>query len=389
MRSRLNVLAWTILSSVFLGMSIYLLLNPTRTGVVPNYRFAASSWWDSESMYPGGTHGFLYAPPFAVLFSPLHFVRPAFLGEILWRAFGFGLFAFALRFLSACSLQPGASLSAFRFPNSAFLALVLLAVPASLASLNNGQTNLPLSAGLVLTALSLRDQRWNLAALLLSLSLVLKPIALAPWLLAFAVFPPMRNPLLLGLPALVLVGFLHPNPSFAWGQWVEFFVKLGHSYTPENLRVSDIFGTIAKAGFEIPPMLENGLRGGACLGALVWVWQAYRRHGLAPASWALWVVTALVFTIFNPRAETNSYVLVSPLLAYAAVSYWRELEGGEWKGVVLAAACIGLMCDGMGLWIYKATDVWFKPLIVLLVSPLLMRMPEGWKVSSFGRYAYP
>ena len=57
----------------------------------------------------------------------------------------------------------------------------------------------------------------------------------------------------------------------------------------------------------------------------------------------------------------------------------REEEGGKWKGVVLAAACIGLMCDGMGLWIYKATDVWFKPLIVLLVSPLLVRMPEGWR----------
>ena len=87
----------------------------------------------------------------------------------------------------------------------------------------------------------------------------------------------------------------------------------------------------------------------------------------------------MVFTIFNPRAETNSYVLISPLLAYAAVSYWREAEGDRWKGVVLAGVCIGLMCDGMGLWINKATDVWFKPLIVLLASPLLFRMPESWK----------
>ena len=62
MRSRLNFLAWTILVTVYVGMSVYLILNPTRTGVVPNYRFAASHWWISESMYPGGTHGFLYAP---------------------------------------------------------------------------------------------------------------------------------------------------------------------------------------------------------------------------------------------------------------------------------------------------------------------------------------
>jgi hypothetical protein len=384
---RWNILAWTILLSVFFGMSIYLLLNPTRTGVVPNYRFAASHWWASESMYPGGTHGFLYAPPFAVLFSPLNWVRPEILGEILWRAFGFGLFAFGLWQLSLSAGRPLSTKVAAPFvkrglpdTGSIFLPLVLLAIPASLASLNNGQTNLPLSACLVLAALALRDQRWNLAALLLSISLVLKPIALAPWLLAFAVIPAIRFPLLLGLPALGLVGFFHANPSYALGQWVEFFVKLSHSYTPENLRVSDIFGAIDRAGVQISPMLEKGIRAGACLGALVWVWRAYRRLGLTGASWALWVATALVFTILNPRAETNSYVLISPLLAYGAVSYWREVEGGRWKGMVLASACIGLMCDGMGKPIYLATDVWFKPLIVLLVSPLLIRMPKEWKV---------
>jgi hypothetical protein len=266
--------------------------------------------------------------------------------------------------------------------NSAFLTLVLLAVPASLASLNNGQTNLPLSACLVLTALALRDQRWKLASLLLTLCLILKPIALAPWLLAFAVIPAMRIPLLIGLPSLVVLGFLHPSPSYAWGQWVEFLVKLGHSYTPENLRVSDLFGAIDRARVQIPPMLEKGIRASACLGALVWVWQSYRTKGLGGASWALWVAAALVLTIFNPRAETNGYVLISPLLAYAAVNDWRQGAGNKWKGMVLAAACIGLMCDGMGLWIYKATDVWFKPMIVLLVSPLLFRMPEAWKGQS-------
>jgi hypothetical protein len=360
-------------------MSVYLILNPTRTGVVPNYRFAATHWWDSTSMYPGGTHGFLYAPPFAVLFSALNFLRPEVLGEILWRALGFGLFAWGLWKLAGVSSRQDGRIGT---SDPTFLCLVLLAVPASLASINNGQTNLPLSASLVLTALAIRDQKWMPAVLLLSLSLVLKPIALAPWLLAFAVIPAMRRPLLLGIPGLVLVGFLHPNPSYAWGQWVEFFVKLSHSYTPENLRVSDIFGAVGKAGVLIPPILDKGIRAGACLGALIWVWCSYRFQGLTAASWALWVSTALVFTVLNPRAETNSYVLISPLLAFVATGYWREGAGDRWKGLVLAAASIGLMCDGMGLYIYKATDVWFKPLIVLLVSPLLFRMPQEWKAGS-------
>ena len=381
MSRRWNSLAWSILAAVFIGMSVYLLLNLTRTGVVPNYRFAASHWWASKSMYPGGTHGFLYAPPFAVLFTPLNILRPEILGEILWRAIGFGLFGLALWRLARISHSIG------RLDSAAlvFLTVVLLATPASLASLNNGQTNLPLSACLVLASLALRDQKWNRAAFLLSLSLVLKPIALAPWLLAFAVIPGMRIPLLLGLPALVLVGFLHPNPSYAWSQWLEFFQKLMNSYTPENLRVSDLFGAIGKTGVQIPPILEKGIRAVACAGGLACMGFAYRKNGFWGGSWALWVITALVFTVFNPRVETNSYVLVSPLLAFVAISYWRAGAGEKWKGWVLAAACLGLMCDGMGKPVYLATDVWFKPLIVILVSPLLLRVPQDWKTGSGGQ----
>jgi len=362
---------------VFAGMSLYLVFNPDRTGVVPNYRFASSHWWLGESMYPGGTHGFLYAPTFAVLFTPFHLIQPAVLGEIVWRLFGVGIFGWGLwriaAIFSAKSRDPHQS-------NSIFALLILLAVPASLASINNGQTNLSLSACLVLAVIALRGQRWNLVALLLSLCLVLKPIAIAPWLLLFATFPPMRLPLLFGLLLTALVGFLHPTPSYAWGQWLEFWAKLTHSYTPENLRVSDLFGLIEKMGLPNPLPFNSLTRVAAAGSALLWVGWKVRKGGAIHGSWGLWVATALIWTIFNPRVETNSYVLISPLLAFAAASYWTEAEGERWKGAILAIACIGLMCDGMGKPIYLATDVWFKPLIVLVVSPLLLRMPESWKI---------
>jgi hypothetical protein len=381
MSRRWNVLAWSIFAAVFLGMSIYLILNPTRTGVVPNYRMASTKWWDGEGMYgvggpdSQGTHGFLYFPQFAVCFSPFNIVRPEILGEILWRAVGFGLFGWGLWRLaqphrpSQPSDQPGC-----------FLPLVLLAVPASLASLNNGQTNLPLSACLVLAVLSLRRSAWWETTFWLSLGLILKPIALAPFLLALAIIPAMRKPLGMALLPLAILGFLHPDWHYAAERWVKCFEKIVVSYSPENLRVSDLFGALGKTGLQAPPAVEKGTRAFACLVALAWGWRAFRRQGSEGAAWALWVATALVYTLFNPRAETNSYVLISPVLAYAAISYWREGPGERWKGWVLAAACFGLMCDGMGRPIYKATDVWFKPLAVLLVSPLLFRMPNLWKV---------
>jgi len=377
MRNRWALFAFSVLGLVFLGMSLYLVFNPDRTGVVPNYRFASSHWWLGESMYPGGTHGFLYLPTFAVLFTPFYLIQPAVLGEIVWRLFGFGLFGWGLWRLAEIFNEKN---SARREFDSTFAPLVLLAVPASLAAINNGQTNLALSASLVLLCISIRNEKWNSAAACLTLALILKPIAVAPWLLAFAVFAPIRIPLLGGLVAVGVLGFIHPNPAYALGQWIEFWTKLTHSYTPVNLRVSDLFGMLEKVGFQNPlpfNSLSRIVASGAALCFVIW---KYRRGGSMNGSWGLWVVTALIWTIFNPRAETNSYVLVSPLLAFAAVSYWTKGEGERWKGAILSIACIGLMCDGMGKAIYLATDVWFKPLIVLLVSPLLLRMPKSWKI---------
>jgi alpha-1,2-mannosyltransferase len=380
MRNRWNTLAWSILGLVFAGMAIYLILNPTRTGVVPNYRFAAANWWISESMYPGGTHGFLYPPQFAVLFTPFNLIQPPVLGEILWRTMGFGLFGFALLRLAQI-VSPATHDS--RSPSSphapAFFLLVLLAVPASLASINNGQTNLPLSACFVLTFLAIRDRKWATAAALLSVCLVLKPLALAPWLLAFAVFPSMRMPLLYGVLALLVIGVIHPNLSYAWSQWMEFGTKLFHSYTPENLRVSDIFGMLEKAGISNNLSVNSSSRALGSLVALAFVWIRFRQKGLAAGSWALAVITVLILTIFNPRAETNSYVLVSPLLAYVAANHFLQPSGTKLLGWILSVVCLGLMCDGMSKTIYLATDVWLKPLLVIFSIPMLLPMPNSWR----------
>ena len=379
MRPRWKSLAWSILGLVFAGMAIYLILNPTRTGVVPNYRFAATNWWISKAMYPGGTHGFLYLPQFAVLFTPFNLIQPPVLGEILWRAMGFGLFALALlRLAQIVSPTTHDSRSPSSQRGLAFFLLVLLAVPASLASINNGQTNLPLSACFTLTFLTIRERKWATAAVLLTLCLVLKPIALAPWLLAFAVFPFMRIPLLCGLPALLVIGMIHPDPSYAWSQWVEFVTKVSHAYTPANLRVSDVFGMLEKAGIPNVFPVNSISRALGSLAALFFVWVRFRQRGLAAGSWALAMVTVLVLTIFNPRAETNSYVLVSPLLAYVAVTHFLQTSETKLPGWILSAVCLGLMCDGMSKTIYLATDVWLKPLLVILSIPMLLPMPKAW-----------
>ena len=382
MRNRWNILAFTVLGLVFAGMSVYLIVHPDRTGVVPNYRNASTHWWASQNIYESGTHGFLYVPTFAVLFTPFNLIQPAVLGEILWRLFGFALFGWALWMLArVLNTQHGR----LGITAPTFMYIVLLAVPASLASLNNGQTNLSLSAVLVLAALALRDEKWSVAALLLTAALILKPIALAPCLLAFAVFSPVRGYLLGGMIGAVALGFLHPDLTYAWHQTVGFGHKLFDSYTPENLRVSDLFGIFQKANVPTPFRVDTITRGLASLAALWFCWWKYRRGHIPKASWALWVGSCIILTVFNPRAETNSYVLISPLLAYVACGHLLDPQGNKIAGWMLGLACIGLMCDGMGKTIYLATDVWLKPLIVLVVSPLLFRAPDSWRPEKIER----
>ena len=376
MRNRWNILGLISLGLVFGGMCLYLVLNATRTGVVPNYRGASVHWWTAEGLYEAGTHGFLYVPAFTVLFTPFNQIQPPILGEIIWRLLGFSVFGYGLwKVANLCSLPE--EHRTLRIP--AFAVMVLLAVPASLASLSNGQTNLLLSAVVMLAALALRNEKWDLAGFLLASAIVLKPISLAPWLLTFAIFKPARRALLLGMLGALAIGFMHPDIKYAWHQNISFLEKLVRCYTPVNMRVSDLFGALQKLGVIASPGLEKGIRAAASLAALGFVWWRKGRAGYLGGSWAIWVASGLILTIFNPRVETNSYVIISPLLAFAAVSYWGEAEAKKWKGVILAIACIGLMCDGMGKPIYLMTDVWLKPLIVLLVSPLLFRMPERWR----------
>jgi hypothetical protein len=189
----------------------------------------------------------------------------------------------------------------------------------------------------------------------------------------------MRIPLLCGVPALLVIGMIHPNPSYAWSQWVEFGTKLFHSYTPENLRVSDVFGMLEKAGIPNVFPVNSISRALGSLAALAFVWIRFRQRGLAAGSWALAAVSVLVLTIFNPRAETNSYVLVSPLLAYVAVSYFLQPTGTKLPGWILSVVCLGLMCDGMSKTIYLATDVWLKPLLVILSIPMFLPIPNSWR----------
>lgn len=73
--------------------------------------------------------------------------------------------------------------------------------------------------------------------------------------------------------------------------------------------------------------------------------------------------------VFNPRTESNSYVMLAPVIALPAaalLSVWDRPRLAGW----LYLLSFMLICDA---WAYRQTENWLKPLTCFVVWYLLIR----------------
>lgn len=67
-------------------------------------------------------------------------------------------------------------------------------------------------------------------------------------------------------------------------------------------------------------------------------------------------------TVFNPRTETNGYVMLAPAVAVFAGLLW-QVPGEERSFWLLVAIALGLGADNYPF--HRQTDHWLKPLLGL------------------------
>ena len=89
---------------VLLFVSVRVYLFPTAKTVYPIFSSSARLWWSGGDLYdvkrPGLVQGgFRYSPVIAVFFSPFALL-PDFVGGVLWRIAGVGIFFFSLVWLT-------------------------------------------------------------------------------------------------------------------------------------------------------------------------------------------------------------------------------------------------------------------------------------------------
>ena len=394
-------------------------VQPTRHTVTPEYQRASEHWWGAEKSLYSKKNGYLYLPQFAMLYSPFELL-PERLGEPLWRLTCIALLAAAL-WMTASQIDKSKA-------QTIFLAATLFVLPSTFASARNGQVNLPLAGLFLFTALALARERWWVASVLLSLSLVLKPIAAAPILVCAALYPRLRIPLIVSVFVMAAVPFLHPKPAYVAGEYFAFFKNLNQAGTPTRENWCDFAGLLHFFGLSISPSVQIVVRALAGLATLWLCWRALRPaslkwHGhqcgagvppaffkqngsrdghptsknclnLGPFSSGrlreailVMLLSVVYLMLFNPRTETNSYVMLAAFVAIFAafdgVSLAR-LSSVAW----LAVFAIILGSENYGWPVFPYTNLWLKALATCVFAGCLVLSILG-RPGGYGLFVSP
>jgi len=86
---------------------------------------------------------------------------------------------------------------------------------------------------------------------------------------------------------------------------------------------------------------------------------------------AIFLAAAIYMTVFNPRVESNTYIMLAVPAAIAIAYLWREDQGGA-RRVVLSVAIFLCGLSGVERHLHDFLNLWFRPLAMTLISlPLL------------------
>ena len=362
--------AWALWALVLLAFTGVTIARPGMRSVTSVYREASSAWLSGKDMYPQHDGAMNYLPQFAILFSPFA-SAPQRVGDTLWRFLQLGVYVSSIRRLAEAA-QSG--------PRDLFFPISILALPAALGSAMNGQSNMLLAGAMTHASVEvIRGRRWAVAAWLI-LGLVAKPIAIV-MILLLSISNPVMIPWFLGGMALVAAAPLLFDswPSVA-GQYTSWYRQLLVVAPSQEHRFDDISGLLRTLDVHLPIKVTYHLRllAAGLTPALWLVWA--RRLRQPDYAFALLGLSAAYLMLFNPRTESNSYVVLSPAIAVMAARLL--LVEGRRVGWLLVGLAVALGNASYGDPIWPLTKLWLKPMVALTFMGLLIYEVARWRRAS-------
>jgi hypothetical protein len=342
--------------AIFLAAVVVLIaIDPGEGTVTSVYRAAALGWWRGEDVWGTGAAGFLYLPSFAVVFTPFALLGPR-VGDIAWCLVSVGLLSAGLWQLYRRLIGP--------VPPARLGATLLISFPAAAAAIRDGQATPAMLALMLLATAALADGRRLATGLWLAAAIALKPLALVMAMLMAALYPRTILPLALGLLVVLAAPLIHPNPETAMALYRAAFDKILTASAPGPGPWADLSGLLGALGWSLSGNVMTVIRVAAALATLALALQM-RRESETEAALGLLTLGNVYLMLFSPRTEINTYImLVIPVALYAALLWHRERAHAAAWG--LTAISLGLGTQAYGTAIFRATELWLKPLLALV-----------------------
>lgn len=285
--------------------------------VTPNYYHAALHWIAGENLYDGTGTGFIYLPQAAILYIPLALL-PFKLSEILWR-----LIAFLLLILSSYHF--------FALPwkiksRELFFTFTLIAIPLGFDSLRNGQFNIVLIAMMLLTCVSLHQNKPWLSSFYLVLGFAFKPTMIVFLLLIWPLFYRLYGRLLVVFIVFLLLPFATQHIHYVLNQYSAAKQSLLVSFHlgENSTEWSQFFSMIAQMGFGwINSQTQFFVR--LAMALFVFILGIKARFKLSEPKIFLWLYSfaSCYLLLWNPRTENNDYIILAPVLSYFLIVSWK------------------------------------------------------------------
>ncbi|MCH8823913.1 MAG: DUF2029 domain-containing protein [Planctomycetes bacterium] len=368
---------WAVLVAIFV---VVVSMPGFERTVTPSYAIAAQAWWNSQDPYATRVE-FFYLPHSAIAFTPFAYI-PFHVSEALWRIVTIVALALGVRSMARV-LRDSVGVDSF-------FILSITTIALAWDGARNGQTNLPLTAVMIWFAISLMRGRYWWAVVWSCVGMLLKPYMIVPVLLAIPLYPSFAWRFLIGVSGFVALPFMFQKPGYVIDTYQSFWRMIVEQTHPpaEGTLFSDIFRTAYVFGLHLSDGVQLLLRAAAAVLTLGFTFVAQKRWGAARSALIIYGSSALYLTMFSPRIENNTYVLIGPLIGWMAVELWRSRSPWNWFGWgTLAVLSVMIGQREISHLIRPEQDaIWMRPLcalalalmsVVMVVRDVRARAPGG------------
>jgi len=360
---RLGLLLWI---GAFLVVVVAAWWAPDARSVIMAYMRGSEAFVARQPLYQVQlAMGYLYAPAFAALYTPLMKLGP-YVGDTLWHTLGFCVLTFAAaRQVRKIGGQDQMWLLSYA---------LFLAMPMALGAIRNGQSTILLTGACWLLTLSALEGRRAEPFLWACVALIAKPTGLIMLLLVGALRPRLIPWLVLAVLVVLAIPYAFAPVSYINDQYRDFFQMLTSMAVDHTgpFAPADFTVPFAMIGLPIPELGATIIRVIAALLTLSAVLWFDRKAEREVAGIAIFLTATFYMCVFNPRVEPNTYAMIAVPAGVAIAYLWRE-EQGSTLAKTLATVQFLAGLTSIERHLHNFFNPWFRPIVVTVIACTLIR----------------